>query len=67
MPTAKRVHESARTKEPLPVLRFSFVPPLFTESASYSICTHTVGGEPSSPEMSTFDVCETVLHHAQGG
>ena len=24
MPIAKRVHESAQTKEPLPVLRFSF-------------------------------------------
>lgn len=45
MPTAKRVHESARTKEPLSVLRFSSVPPLFTESAAYSICTLAAGGE----------------------
>lgn len=45
MPTAKRVHESARTKEPLPVLRFSSVPPLFTELAVYSICTLAAGGE----------------------
>lgn len=45
MPTAKRVHESARTKEPLPVLRFSSVPPLFTELAAYSVCTLAAGGE----------------------
>lgn len=45
MPTAKRVHEFARTKEPLPILRFSSVPPLFTELAVYSICTLAAGGE----------------------
>lgn len=45
MPIAKRVHESAQTKEPLLVLRFSSVPPLFTELAAYSICALADGGE----------------------
>lgn len=42
------------------------VPPPFTKVAAYSICVRAAGGEPSSPETSTFGSGEAFLRLTWG-